>query len=175
MNARCGFGIPPCHPYQAFFISPATGTGIRLQDGRLSHDDALRLLRQSVQEICCRPPEQNGIRHKEISASSSVSWIRLMSYTSRRLFSCSIIFSISSENVIPGSRKLERAARTSSLTIFPDNNARCGIHGIGIADGKMCRYILYITGGLFPGHRTVQQGATWTGKYLRGGNPSRQD
>jgi len=103
---------------QAFFISPATRIRIDPQSGKFCRDDALRLLRQGMQEVRRRLPEQNGERHNGISTSSSVSWIRLISSTSRRFFSCSIISSISSEKVIPGPRMLERSAQTSSLTIM---------------------------------------------------------
>lgn len=49
------------HPVRmkAFFISPAAGIKICLQDGRFCRDDALRLLRQSFQKVRCRSPEQN--------------------------------------------------------------------------------------------------------------------
>ena len=44
---------------QAFFISPAAGIRIGLQNSKFFRDDALRLLRQRIQEVSRRPPEQN--------------------------------------------------------------------------------------------------------------------
>ena len=120
---------------QALFISSAAGIRIGLADGEFFRDDALRLLRQRIQEVSRRPPEQND----EPSQRDLHEFLRLLDPLDI-LDKPPLLFML--DHLLyqfrEGHPRLPHTGE-GGPDLFPDNDALCGIHGIydiRTVDGK---------------------------------------